>query len=114
MGRRRLDLTPEQKEERKRRWWGAERNARRRDRYQQDKQYREKTIQQVREGYRKARSEIGLAVRSGNCLDNIHKLDEIGQMRKVQRGAAHPTLMLTFTIAEIAVALSRNPQVLYR
>ena len=114
MGRRRLELTPEEKEERKKRWWGEQRNARRRERYQLDKQYHEKTIRQVRAGYRRTRTEIGLAVRWGDCLGNIQKLSEIGQMRQVRRGTGHGYLLLTFTIAETAEALSRNPQVLYR
>lgn len=114
MGRKRKILTPEEQEERKQRWWGADRNARRRERYQQDKQYREKTIQQVREGYRRNRAEDGLDVREDDCIESLPKLPQIGQIREVRITDEQTVRLLTFTVDEVAVALTRNQQVLYR
>lgn len=113
MGRHKKSLSPEEIMERKLRWWGPDRNARRREKYQQDKEYRQRTIRQVRDSYRKNRTAEGSAVRSDSCEENISKLAEIGEVRDVVI-ADQSRRMLTFTVEQAAVAFGRNQQVLYR
>lgn len=114
MGRKKRVLTEAEVEERKRRWWGPERNARRRDRYQSDESYREKAIQQVRESYRRARISEGLPVREDDCRKNISLLPQIGQVRDVRIDDDHRVRRLTFTLDELAQSMCRNTQVVYR
>lgn len=111
MGRKKIELTSEQIQERKQRWWGPERNARRRARYQQDCLFRERTIQTVRGSYRRQKEEHGVTVRQNDCRANLARLHEIGQLRTCSTSSDK---VLTFTIDEIAIALFRNTQVLYR
>jgi hypothetical protein len=113
MGRRKKILTPEEILERKLRWWGPDRNARRRERYQQDNEYRQQSIKQVRDHYRQSRTAAGLDVRSDDCEENISKLAEIGAVRDIINACQSRTL-LTFTIEEAAIAFGRNQQVMYR
>lgn len=113
MGRAKKELTPEELEARKLRYWGPERNAQRRERYRQSKEYREKAIQLGRETYRKVREAQGLQVRLEDCREQLPRLGEIGVTRAVLSPDG-PVPLLTFSVDELAVALSRNPQVLYR
>lgn len=114
MGRKKRVLTEAEVEERKQRWWGPERNARRRERYQKDGSYREKAIQQVRESYRRARLNEGLEVREDDCRKNIGLLPQIGQVREVRIDDERRVRRLTFTLDELAQAMCRNTQVVYR
>jgi hypothetical protein len=114
MSRQKTELTAEQTEERKQRWWGPERNARRRARYRQDRIFREKTIQTVRDKYRKAREDAGAAVRQDDCRTNLGRLHLIGQLRELHAGGQPAAQALTFTVDELGEALTRNAQVLYR
>lgn len=114
MGRRKIELTPEQIAERKQRWWGPEHNARRREKYSSDPEYRHKTIQGVRARYLKDRESQGAEVRRDNCLDNLAALPTLGQIRELKNHEGGTTLALTFTKEEMAAALSRHPQVFYR
>lgn len=112
MGRKRKELTPAELEERKQRWWGAERNARRRLRYREDAQYREQTIQQVRQSYREKCVRSGKAEKISRRPASADALERIGQVRLLQGGKQD--VVLTFTIEEVASALERDAQVIYR
>jgi hypothetical protein len=114
MGRRKLEYTPEQIMERKQRWWGPDRNARRRERYRQDAQFRAQTVQKVRDKYRKEREDAGAAVRQDDCRTNLDRLHLIGQERELHAGGQPAVQALTFTVDELGEALTRNAQVLYR
>lgn len=105
----RIEIMPDKKT----RWWGKERNERRRERYQSDVEYRRHARQQTRETYRRIKQALGVPVRSDDCAENLPKLPTIGKERLVKTsiGSQH---MLTFTAAEMARALDRNPQVIYR
>jgi hypothetical protein len=114
MARKRVVLTPAQIEERKRLYWGPERNAERRRRYREDPAYRAAVQQQVKESYRRARLEAGLPVRDADCRQNIDDLDNIGTERPLRLTNGETVDALTFTTEEMAKALGRNQQVLYR
>jgi hypothetical protein len=114
LGRKKLVLTEAQIEERKQRYWGPTRNAERRKRYATDSAYRETVQAQVKESYRKARVEAGLPVRTEDCRENIDLLDTIGDERPVVLKDGGEVGMLTLTTKELATALDRNQQVLYR
>jgi hypothetical protein len=86
MGRRKVELTSGEIEERKRRWWGEERNARRRARYASDPTYRESAIQQVKEAYRRERTRAGKSVRQDNCGVNLDRLVDRGRVRMWAEG----------------------------
>ena len=108
MGRRKLNKTPEQIAEQKRRW-AQTRNAKRRRRYALDSAYRAGVHEQNRTGYRqRAGSE------PRNCRMNIARLREFGTDREVSIGGASRR-MLTFSVAELATALGGyHTTVLYR
>lgn len=101
-------------EEQKRRYWGPERNAERRKRYQEDTAYREEVRQQVRDSYLRSRMAQGLDVRDGDCRENISLLPDIGTERLVVLTTGEQVDMLTFTTEEMSKALDRSQQVLYR
>lgn len=115
MGRKRVELTPEQIEERRRKYWGEERNSLRRSRYHSDPAYRETVVQQVRDSYRKQREEQGLPYRDEDCRENLALLPEMATVREVFfPDRAQPEKHMTLTAEELAEALNRNTQVLYR
>jgi hypothetical protein len=114
MGRRKQVLSETEIEERKQRWWGEARNARRRERYAKDPAYRERAIQQVRESYRKSREDAGLPLREEDCRNNLDRLAEFGMLREVKIDEEHTMRMLTFFTKELAKALDRNPAVVQR
>lgn len=114
MGRKKQVLSPQEIEERKNRWWGEDRNARRRERYQNDPAYRAKAITQVRTSYRKSREDAGLEVRDEDCRQNIKRIHEFGLIRELRVDEERTVRMLTFASKELARCLDRNPQVVYR
>jgi hypothetical protein len=115
MGRKRVVHSPEELEQRRDRYWGDVRNDRRRARYHSDPQYRSAVRQQTRETYRRLREAAGSQVRDDDCSVNIAKLDEIGTARLVHNHRGEPVYPLTtLTVEEMATALNRNQQVLYR
>ena len=101
-------------EDKARRYWGPERNEARRKRYKDDPEYRNKIREQVRDTYRRQRMEQGLPVRTSDCRENIGDLDMIGEERMVVLKSGEEVDMLTFTVAELAKALERSQQVMYR
>lgn len=107
-------MTDQLTEEKKRRYWGPERNAARRKRYQTDAAYRDDVRKQVRESYVARRQQQGLEVREGDCRENVELLPDIGEERLVTLTTGEEVDMLTFTTEELAKALDRSQQVLYR
>lgn len=114
MGRHKKVFTEEEIAERKARWWGEDRNARRRERYASDTAYREKAVQQVREHYERIKEAKGLPIRSRDCLENLDRLTEIGSIREVTLADERSVRMLTFQLKELATALDRNSNVVSR
>jgi hypothetical protein len=100
MGRRKVQKTPEQIAADKLRWWGTERNARRRERYAEDAAYRENAIRQVQASYRKKREESGFRVRAEDCRDRLDALDAIGATRVLRDGCS------ALTFSEVASSRS--------
>lgn len=89
-------------------WW-QERNARRRKRYATDPDYREAQVEKTREQYRKGRK---LMART-SCLDNLSTILHFGEKRTVTVDE-EVRLRITFTTEELANALNRNVEVIYR
>lgn len=112
MGRKRKELTPAELEERKQRWWGEERNARRRLRYREDAEYRALTIQQVRLSYHEKCARTSKKGRISSQPVRSDLLKQIGQKRLLQGGKQN--FVFTFTIEEVASVLERDAQVIYR
>lgn len=98
-------------DDKKTRYWGEERNARRRELYRTNKEYREAARQNTRETYRKNREAAGVIVRDDECAESIPILDTIGDTRTITKNG---DTTLTLTVEEMARALNRNQQVLYR
>lgn len=114
MGRRKMELTEAQLEARKRKYWGEERNQQRRERYRSDPAYRQQVMEQVRESYRRKREEAGLPVRTGDCRENLELLPEIATRREVHFPDGEIQERVSLTVDELAEALQRNTQVVYR
>ena len=114
MGRKKMVLSLLETVERKERYWGAARNAKRREAYRTDPEYRASVQQQVKESYRKSRMEKGYDVRNHDCRENITNLNKIGQKRFVTETTGETHEMLTLTPEEMARAFDRNSQVIYR
>ena len=89
-------------------WW-LERNARRRKRYATDPDYREQQVEKTRGQYRKGRE---LVVRT-SCLDNLSTIMHFGETRTVTVDEKEQR-RITFTTEELANALNRNVEVIYR
>lgn len=123
MEQRRIDVVLDDK---KNRYWGKERNERRRQRYHADLEYRTKVQQQTRMTYRRLRDAEGKPARSDDCAENIPFLGHLapgcdpknpvylGITRGVRMKDGSRKPMLTLTVEEMAKALNRNQQVLYR
>lgn len=106
--------TPLTEEQKKKRWWGPERNAERRKKYREDAEHRENIRKQVREHYVATRLAQGLEVRDDDCRENIGLLSDLGEEREVTLSTGEVVDMLTFTTEELAQAFDRSQQVLYR
>ncbi len=89
-------------------WW-LERNARRRKRYATDPDYREQQVEKTREQYRKGRK----LVDRPTCLSNLSTILYFGEKRTVTVDE-EVRLRITFTTEELANALNRNVEVIYR
>lgn len=99
---------------RKAKYWGPERNLRRRERYKADSDHRAHIIAQVQASYRKTRAERGLPVRMDDCRTNLERLPEVAHIRETQLPSGRSQDLLTLTIEELATLLDRNVQLLYR
>jgi hypothetical protein len=113
MGRRKVELTQEQIEERRKRYWGPERNAKRRAQYHADDALKQRIIQTVRAGHRKRQEDAGVPVRNDDCRERISQLAKIACTRSVDLGETW-VRMPCLTIEELGRAIGRNTQVLYR
>lgn len=114
MGRKRVVLTEEQKAARKAKYWGPDRNAKRRQKYAEDKEHREALIAREREKYRKTREEQGQSVRSEDCRENIGALKHLGALRVARFPDGSEVYTNTLTLEEFGKAIGRDVQVLYR
>ena len=114
MGRKRVHLTEEEKAERKARYFGDTRNARRRKLYHESEEYRSRVNTGVKQNYRKRRAQEGQSVRSDDCRQNIPLLGQIGQVRSVEICPGQDAFVLCLTLPELAKAVGRDVQVLYR
>ena len=96
--------------EKEAKWW-RERNARRREQYQTDKEYRKNRQEKSREWWRQNNS-----VGDGkSCLENQDKLYSIGEIRTVYFPDGDSYWLLCFTLEELADALGGYAkQVMYR
>ena len=98
-GRKPMEKTPEQVAAQKEKWFGAARNARRRERYEQDPDYRAKhrakSLDYLREQH-------GISTDFRDCRANIDILDAIGDVRTVKWDGGE---YLTLTTEELAKAL---------
>lgn len=111
MGRHKEPRDEDKIEDQKSRWWGEERNKRRRERYHSDPNYREQRRQQARESYRRRNS----ARVDEDCRENLGRLKEVGEYRTVQLApGAEEQVLLTFNTKELAGLLNRNTNILYR
>lgn len=88
----------------------AKRNERRRLKYSQDPEYRTRLIKSTREGYRKKH---GTLEKPSSCLVNLEDLGAFGTTRKVTVAGVERR-RLTFTTGELANALRRRVEILYR
>lgn len=85
-----------------------ERNALRRKRYAEDPEVRQRAIESTRETYRVAN---GGLIDPTTCLGNLEDLEKFGTKRRLAGGKKSRT---TFSIGELARAMNRRPEVVYR
>lgn len=113
-GRKPLNLTPEQVQERKDRWWGHARNLRRRTRYKFDPNYREMVLGYVR---RQTNNPAVGTVKPPAEVSDLRRilveLPSIGTVRTVFVGEK-TVRMLTFNRQEIAIIMSKSPNTIGR
>lgn len=79
--------------------WSKQSNERRRAKYAQDAEYRERVVTSSRSSYRK-----NVAEEIKNCGDNAERLADFGKMRLVAV-LGEVRAMLTFTAEEVGAAL---------
>ena len=86
----------------------VERNAKRRKMYAEDKDFRDKAIESTRANYRSVNDGL---VDDSTCLDNVDDLDKFGTKRRVE---GDRNSRLTFYVKELAAAMNRRAEVVYR
>ena len=102
-------------ESKKDRYWGEERNARRRQRYQDDPTYRAEVLQRARQTQFDTRRAAGFEVSEGeDCRRNLPMLEASAQTRDIEQNGVARGSAKTVTTDELAQALNRDLQVLYR
>lgn len=84
------------------------RNAKRRKLYAEDPEVRRKAIESTRGTYRAVN---GGLMDPSTCLDNLDDLGSYGTKRLLRR---EKRVRVTFSIGELAIALNRRPEVVYR
>ncbi len=110
MAKKEVDLRASREEWSK--WWGPDRNTRRRNRYADDKDYRQQAVQSTRDSYRRRHG--GNLMGQEDCRRNIANLSAIGQVRRVVLPSGLTKRMLTFSPQECADVVGRNIHVIYR
>lgn len=111
MGRVKMELSDDQVQERKDRWWGEQRNARRRQRYKDDPEYRERVTRGIHKNLVKKRGIPSTFTHLGKVKDKIAKY---GQVRKVTLPDGSKTDMLVLTTEEVANLFDRDLNAIYR
>lgn len=114
MGRKKIVLSTEELAERKKRYWGEERNARRRQAYATDPQRRANLQQAARLAYRQQQEAEGQSVQFEDCRQNIPNLPQIGQVRVVRFPDGASLTTLSLTLEEFGLAIGRETKVVYR
>lgn len=114
MGRRQVELTEEQLKDQKERWFGEERNSRRRAAYANRPEVRTNLIAASRRSYRAKREADGASVRQDeDCRDRLPELASYGQMRDVTLDGKI-VMVRTFRAEEFAQVVGRSLNVVYR
>lgn len=96
--------------ERKQKYWGEERNARRREQYATDPERAEAIRQQRRESYARRTGKVP----AKTCLGNVGKVPSAGTVMAVHVGKGPFVIGRVFTQTDVAEMLDRQPQVIYR
>jgi hypothetical protein len=96
--------------EQKKNYWGEERNARRREKYNSDKANNERIRQARKESYDRVTGRGPIP----NCLGNAAKVPSSGQVMAVQLDGSDFVIGRVFTQADVAELLNRGQQVIYR
>jgi len=99
MGRRKLNKTPREIERQKKKWFGEERNAKRREKYRKDREYRRKVAMKNRINY-----QVANGVLDSSDLPSFSALSSIGEVRSFDKGS-YTVSELCFTTEELAEAL---------
>lgn len=93
--------------EQKQKWFGDKWNERRRERYENDPEYRKKAIMRARKTYREKHG-----VEMKDCSSNLDNLGQIGTIRPVVLGKKTVD-RLSFNVAEMGEVLGRSAVSLY-
>lgn len=109
MGRLKKVLSEAEKAERKERWFGTNRNARRRAKYQEDGDFREKEKERARVVSR----EPG-ATAANNPLTNVSRIGSFGEKRTVVMPGGRVEEMVCLTTNELGPVLFKSVHILYR
>lgn len=88
--------------------WSKDRNDRRRQRYENDPEYRDAQKAARRDGYQKRNKE------ELNCTANLAHVGQSGAMMAVSLNNSSFVIGRVFTQADAAKMLNRRPQVFYR
>jgi hypothetical protein len=107
MGRPRKVFTTQELEERKKRWWGDKHNARRREKYAKDKEFRQGEINRMR-----VRNRQGADY--ADPREHLADLEAKASTRPIFDGTMATTTKPCFTTEELAELLGRQTQALYR
>ena len=96
--------------ERKEKYWGPERNAKRREAYSSDPSYAEKQ----RTARRASHARSSGKEPNQSCIDNLKLVGTSGALRAIRAGSSAYVIGRVFTQSDAARMLDRQPQVIYR
>lgn len=94
----------------KKRWWGEARNARRRERYHNDPEYRARIQEQARKKF----LERGTPKESLRLHGIKDKISSYGKVREVTMEDGAVKSMMVLTSEELANVLGKTPNMVYR
>ena len=102
MGRKAVIVNPDEQQARQQRWFGEDRNKRRRERYAADAEYRKKAIASARKQQRKRLSSEWV-----NCEENFPLVTQMGKEDKVMLPGGRIALRLTYSEQTVARLLGK-------